>query len=158
MTRRARSTTRRGHCSAAADSACRAVAVGAGAPGGFNFDLGDLLGNARAGGAGAAGGIGDILGGIFSGGRRAGATSQQPRRGADVETEVTLDFEHAVHGETVALRMATPQPCSACHGTGAKAGTTPRVCPDLQRHRRDLDEARAGSRSQSRAAIAAAAA
>jgi molecular chaperone DnaJ len=102
---------------------------GAGGPGGFNFDLGDLLGNARAGGAGAAGGLGDILGGIFSGGRRAGATTQQPRRGADVETEVTLDFEHAVHGETVALRMATPHPCSACKGTGAKAGTTPRVCP-----------------------------
>jgi molecular chaperone DnaJ len=103
---------------------------GAGAPGGFNFDLGDLLGNARAGGAGAAGGLGDILGGIFGGGagRRPGAT-QQPRRGADVETEVTLDFEHAVRGETVALRMASPHPCPACNGTGAKAGTTPRVCP-----------------------------
>ena len=103
---------------------------GGGAPGGFNFDLGDLLGSARAGGAGAAGGLGDILGGIFGGGggRRTGAT-QQPRRGADVETEVTLDFEHAVRGETVALRMATPHPCAACNGTGAKAGTTPRVCP-----------------------------
>jgi molecular chaperone DnaJ len=103
---------------------------GSGAPGGFNFDLGDLLGGARAGGAGAAGGLGDILGGIFGGGggRRTG-TTQQPRRGADVETEVTLDFEHAVRGETVALRMATPHPCTACNGTGAKAGTTPRVCP-----------------------------
>ncbi|HEY0870799.1 MAG TPA: molecular chaperone DnaJ [Acidothermaceae bacterium] len=100
-----------------------------GAPGGFNFDLGDLLGNARAGGAGAAGGIGDILGGIFGGGGRRPNTTQQPRRGADVETEVTLDFEHAVRGETVALRMATPHPCTACNGTGAKAGTTPRVCP-----------------------------
>ena len=92
---------------------------GAGAPGGFNFDLGDLLGNARAGGAGAAGGLGDILGGIFGGGagRRPSAT-QQPRRGADVETEVTLDFEHAVRGETVALRMASPHPCTACNGSG----------------------------------------
>jgi molecular chaperone DnaJ len=102
---------------------------GTGAPGGFNFDLGDLLGNARAGGAGAAGGIGDILGGIFGGGGRRPSATQQPRRGADVETEVTLDFEHAVRGETVALRMATPHPCTACNGTGAKAGTTPRVCP-----------------------------
>jgi molecular chaperone DnaJ len=102
---------------------------GTGAPGGFNFDLGDLLGNARSGGAGAAGGIGDILGGLFGNTRRSGATTQQARRGADVETEVTLDFEHAVHGETVALRMTSPHPCSACKGTGAKAGTTPRVCP-----------------------------
>jgi len=102
---------------------------GTGAPGGFNFDLGDLLGNARSGGAGAAGGIGDILGGLFGNTRRSGAPTQQARRGADVETEVTLDFEHAVHGETVALRMTSPHPCSVCKGTGAKAGTTPRVCP-----------------------------
>ena len=67
--------------------------------------------------------------------RRAGATTQQPRRGADVETEVTLDFEHAVHGETVALRMASPQPCTACQGTGAKAGHDSAGVPDLQRHR-----------------------
>jgi molecular chaperone DnaJ len=102
---------------------------GTGAPGGFNFDLGDLLGNARSGGAGAAGGIGDILGGLFGNSRRSSAATAQPRRGADVETEVTLDFEHAVHGETVALRMTSPHPCSVCKGTGAKAGTTPRVCP-----------------------------
>jgi molecular chaperone DnaJ len=102
---------------------------GAGGPGGFNFDLGDLLGGARTGGANAAGGLGDILGGLFGNTRRAGAGTTQPRRGADVESEVTLDFDDAVHGSTVSLRMATPQACSACSGTGAKSGTTPRVCP-----------------------------
>jgi molecular chaperone DnaJ len=105
---------------------------GSSAPGGFNFDIGDILGNARAGGnAGAgAGGIGDILGGLFGGAnnRRAGAT-KQARRGADIETEVTLDFVDAVHGTTVPLRMTSPQPCQACQGTGAKPGTMPRVCP-----------------------------
>ena len=102
---------------------------GSGAPGGFTFDLGDLLGNARTGGANAAGGLGDILGGLFGNGRRTTGTTQQPRRGADVETEVTLDFNDAVNGATVALRMASPHPCTACGGTGAKSGTTPRVCP-----------------------------
>jgi molecular chaperone DnaJ len=102
---------------------------GAGVPGGFNFDLGDLLGGARAGGASAAGGLGDILGGLFGNTRRAGTASAQPRRGADVESDVTLDFTDAVHGSTVSLRMATPQACPACSGTGAKSGTTPRVCP-----------------------------
>jgi molecular chaperone DnaJ len=101
---------------------------GSGAPGGFTFDLGDLLGNARSGGASAAGGIGDILGGLFGNTRRT-TTTQQPRRGADIETEVTLDFDAAVKGSTVPLRMASPHPCPACQGTGAKAGTTPRVCP-----------------------------
>jgi molecular chaperone DnaJ len=100
---------------------------GGAGPGGFTFDLGDILGNARAGGANAAGGIGDILGGLFGGARR--PTAAQPRRGADVETEVTISFDEAANGVTLPLRMATPQPCGACQGTGAKAGTTPRVCP-----------------------------
>jgi len=101
---------------------------GGGSSDGFTFDLGDILGNARQGGANAAGGLGDILGGLFGNGRRGGA-SQQARRGADVETEVTIGFEDAVHGVTVPLRMASPHPCGACRGTGARAGTTPRVCP-----------------------------
>jgi molecular chaperone DnaJ len=99
--------------------------------GGFTFDLGDLLGNARtggtAGGAGGAGGLGDILGGLFGNTRR--TTTQAARRGADVETETTIGFTDAVSGVTVPLRMASPHPCGACHGTGARAGTTPRVCP-----------------------------
>jgi molecular chaperone DnaJ len=105
-----------------------------GAAGGFNFDINDILGNARAGGAGGnagAGGIGDILGGLFGNNRRASTTTnaRQPRRGADIETEVTLDFIDAVHGTTVPLRMTSPQPCQTCQGTGAKPGTMPRVCP-----------------------------
>lgn len=100
---------------------------GAGGQGGFTFDIGDILGNARAGGASAAGGIGDLLGGLFGGARR--TTAQQPRRGADIETEVTISFEEAAGGVTLPLRMASPQPCGACRGTGAKAGTMPRVCP-----------------------------
>ena len=32
-------------------------------------------------------------------------------------------------GATVPLRMTSQAPCRTCSGTGAKAGTTPRVCP-----------------------------
>lgn len=92
-----------------------------GQPGGFNFDLGDLLGNARAGG----GGLGDLFGGLFGGGRR----NAGPRRGGDVESEATLSFKDAVDGITVPLRVATPHTCATCHGTGAKPGSTPRLCP-----------------------------
>lgn len=103
-----------------------------GGQGGFTFDLGDLFGNARTGGpggaGGGAGGLGDILGGLFGNTRRT-TTTQQPRRGADIETETTIGFTDAVSGVTVPLRMASPHPCGACHGTGARAGTTPRVCP-----------------------------
>ncbi|GAA1088713.1 MULTISPECIES: molecular chaperone DnaJ [Kitasatospora] len=94
-----------------------------GAGGNYNFDFGDLF--SGSGGGGGGGGIGDVFGGLFNrGGRQA-----QPRRGADVETEVTLSFTEAVDGATVPLRMTSQAPCRACAGTGAKTGTTPRVCP-----------------------------
>ena len=54
------------------------------------------------------------------------------RRGADVESEVTLGFTEAVHGVTVPLRLTGESACATCHGTGARAGTTPRVCPTCQ--------------------------
>ncbi|MGZ4598162.1 MAG: molecular chaperone DnaJ [Actinomycetes bacterium] len=100
---------------------------GAGGPGGTTFDFGDLFGGGAAGGAGA-GGLGDLLGGIF-GGRGAGTRTTAPRRGADVESEVTLAFDDAVDGATVALRMTSEQPCPTCHGTGGRDGSLPRQCP-----------------------------
>jgi molecular chaperone DnaJ len=90
---------------------------GTGAPGGFNFDLGDLLG-----------GLFNRTGGPTTGTGTTGRTSQA-RRGADVESEVTLKFSDSIDGATVSLRLTSDTPCSACSGTGAKAGTTPRVCP-----------------------------
>lgn len=99
---------------------------GAGGQGGqFNVDLGDIFGR-------AGGGLGDIFGGLFGNREapprtRAGAGG--PRRGADIESEVTLGFDDAVDGVTVALQMTSDSPCSACGGTGAKAGTMPHVCP-----------------------------
>ncbi|GHF95212.1 molecular chaperone DnaJ [Streptomyces filamentosus] len=104
-------------------------AGGPGAGGSFNFDLGDLFGGAQGGpgGFGGGGGIGDVFGGLFNrGGGPAGRT--QPRRGQDIESEVTLSFTEAIEGATVPLRMSSQQPCTACSGTGDKNGT-PRVCP-----------------------------
>ncbi|MFE7775351.1 molecular chaperone DnaJ [Streptomyces sp. NPDC057445] len=106
--------------------------AGPGGPGGtFNFDLGDLFGGTtQAGGAGAGGfggGLGDVFGGLFNRGAGTG-TRTQPRRGQDIESEVTLSFTEAVDGATVPLRMSSQQPCKACSGTGDKNGT-PRVCP-----------------------------
>jgi molecular chaperone DnaJ len=96
------------------------------AGGGFGgFDLGDLFG-----GSGETGDrLGDVLGGIFRG---RGTTQSRARRGADVETETTLSFGDSIDGATVSLRLTGEGPCPVCHGTGAKAGTVPRVCPDCQ--------------------------
>ncbi|MEU1290266.1 molecular chaperone DnaJ [Kitasatospora sp. NPDC005856] len=100
-------------------------AGGPGGTGSYSFDFGDLFSGSQ-GGGGGSGGIGDVFGGLFN---RGGTRQAQPRRGADVETEVTLSFEEAVDGATVPLRMTSQAPCRSCNGTGAKSGTTPRVCP-----------------------------
>ena len=86
------------------------------------FDFGDLLNGA----GGAGGGLGDLFGGLFGG---SGRRTSQPRRGADITSEVTLDFAEAVEGATVPLRMTSPGTCPTCYGSGAKPGTMPRVCP-----------------------------
>jgi molecular chaperone DnaJ len=91
------------------------------------FDLGDLFGSSGSGGR-----LGDLLGRMA--GSRGGTTTTQarPRRGADVETEVSLTFSDAIDGTTVSLRMTDEGPCKVCRGTGAKAGTVPKVCPTCQ--------------------------
>jgi molecular chaperone DnaJ len=91
-------------------------------PGAHTFDLGDLFGGQQ------GGGLGDVFGGLFGqGGRR--STGRGPRRGADLETEVTIGFEDAVRGATVPLRLSTPGSCETCGGSGAAPGTAPTVCP-----------------------------
>ncbi len=86
------------------------------------FDMGDFLG-------GNGGGFGDLFGDMFGGGRSRTRTAQ-PRRGADLETEATIGFAEAIDGVTVSLRLSSDAPCPDCSGTGAKAGTVPRVCPE----------------------------
>ncbi|HVY09574.1 MAG TPA: molecular chaperone DnaJ [Mycobacteriales bacterium] len=94
---------------------------GGGRGGATTFDLGDLFG----GGGSAGGGLGDLFGGLFGGRTRTAA----PRRGADVEAEVTLSFTDAAAGVTLPLSVSGPHTCPTCRGSGAKPGTATRVCP-----------------------------
>ncbi|MCF6471050.1 molecular chaperone DnaJ [Nonomuraea sp. MG754425] len=105
--------------------------------GGFPFDFGDLFGGtSQPGQSGSAGErLGDLFGGLFNrggGGTGRTTTTTRPRRGQDIESEVTLTFTEAVEGTTVSLRLTSSAACTACSGTGAKAGTTPRVCPTCE--------------------------
>jgi molecular chaperone DnaJ len=84
------------------------------------------------------GGFGDIFSNLFGGaagtaGRARGRGAQGPQagvaRGRDLETEVTLSFEQAVGGAQVPLAVPTSQRCPTCGGTGARPGTSPKVCP-----------------------------
>jgi molecular chaperone DnaJ len=77
------------------------------------------------------GGFGDILSNLFGRGGGAG-TRVQPERGADLEAEVHISFDEALEGTQVPLSVAAPSRCTTCHGTGARPGTEPKVCPRCQ--------------------------
>jgi len=70
--------------------------------------------------------LSDLFGGLF-GGR--GGRGRQPRKGADLQTEVRVPFEDAMSGTTVPLRIKGPAICPVCGGSGAEPGTSPEVCP-----------------------------
>ena len=132
---------------------------GGGFPGGFGtgaggqgFDIGDLFSRTQAGGGG---GLGDLFGGIF-GGRAGTAAPPRNQRGADVESELTIEFVDAVRGAEVPIRLTSPGRCERCGGTGAKPGQHASAVPDVQRRRASSAAARARSRSPSRASTAAA--
>jgi molecular chaperone DnaJ len=95
-------------------------AGGPGGPGAGGFRVDDI------------GDLGDVLGGLFGRRRnRAGGAGPGtgPHRGQDLEAELHLAFEDAVHGLTTTIHLTSEAACSTCHGTGAKPGTTPQTCP-----------------------------
>ena len=69
----------------------------------------------------------EILGGFgFSSGRRASRNS--PRRGRDLQMQVTLKFEEAVFGVEKEIEFQREETCSTCKGNGAEPGTSPTKC------------------------------
>src|SRR5581483_7353732 len=75
--------------------------------------------------------MGDILSNLFGGSASGRRTRTKPRaeRGQDLETEVSISFEQAISGAQIPLSVSTQALCGTCHGSGAKPGTTPKVCP-----------------------------
>jgi molecular chaperone DnaJ len=101
--------------------------------GGGIFGTGFDPGAFRTGGGGGFGGFGDILSDLFGGGAAGGAgTRRQPQRGRDLEAEVHISFEQAMEGAQIPVTVPLAAPCPTCHGTGAKPGTSPTVCPRCQ--------------------------
>jgi molecular chaperone DnaJ len=86
-----------------------------GYPGGVRFETGDVDLEDL---------LGDMFGGIGGSRRRT-----RQRRGADLETEVSLSFDDAIAGVTIPVTLTGPAQCATCHGSGAAPGTQPVTCP-----------------------------
>lgn len=96
--------------------------LGPAGAGGFSFNVGGE-------------GLNDILSQMFGGaapprGRRFRPHSGAgPRRGGDMEAQLTLSFQDAAQGVTTTLYLTSDGPCATCSGSGAKPGTSPTTCP-----------------------------
>ena len=55
--------------------------------------------------------------------------SADPQRGADMEAQLNLSFEDAVHGVTTSVNVPQEVRCSNCRGSGAAPGTSTHTCP-----------------------------
>jgi molecular chaperone DnaJ len=94
-------------------------------------------GNPFGGGAGGSGGatatdfgsFSDILSGIFNTGGGRSRTKPATERGRDLEATVSLSFAQAIEGAQIPVSVSTHTPCTTCRGTGARPGTSPKVCP-----------------------------
>jgi molecular chaperone DnaJ len=88
---------------------------GFGGPGGGTFRMEDM------------GDLSDLFGNLFGGGRT--RAQRGPQRGADMEAQLHLSFEDAVHGVTTSVNVPQEVRCSNCRGSGAAPGTSTHTCP-----------------------------
>ena len=91
--------------------------------GGFDaggFDFSDIFGG--------MGGMGDIFSDLF-GVRRRSRNPNAPMQGANVRTRVSISFADSISGCTRNVDVVLKDECTNCHGTGAKPGTAPKICP-----------------------------
>lgn len=96
----------------------------------------DRYGNAafENGGMGSSAGFdfGDIFGDIFdifgSGFSKKTYNENGPRRGNDIETYITIDFNDAIFGIEKEITYSRQTTCQKCEGSGAKKGTKKSKC------------------------------
>lgn len=80
-------------------------------------------------GFGGFGGFSDIIDQMFGGGFSGGSVRNGPAQGSDLRYNLTLSFEEAAFGVRKEILIPREETCSACHGSGAKPGTSPQRCP-----------------------------
>jgi molecular chaperone DnaJ len=75
------------------------------------------------------GGIQDIFEQFFGfGGNATKRNPNAPRRGADLQYSMTIDFKDAVFGIKKEIKIPRNETCGTCSGSGAKPGTKPETC------------------------------
>jgi len=98
---------------------------GANGMGGFHADFAASMSN-----------IFDDIFGEFMGGRRSGNARSSRERGSDLRYNMEISLEEAYLGKTAEIEVPTKVTCATCAGTGARRGSSPKVCPSCEGHGR----------------------
>ncbi len=97
--------------------------AGVGDMGGMNYDF--------------SGDFADLFEGLFGsgfgfGGFGGGRSRNAPRRGRDIQMEVSLEFDEAVFGVEKEIEFKRDEVCSTCRGNGAEPGSVINTCATCQ--------------------------
>jgi len=87
-------------------------------------DLGDIFGQFFGGDS-----IFDLFGGGTASGR---GRTRRAYRGRDIQYEVEITLEEAYRGIKKKIKLPRNEVCTACQGSGAKAGTKMKTCSQCQ--------------------------
>ncbi|EGP09351.1 molecular chaperone DnaJ [Afipia clevelandensis] len=90
------------------------------------FEHGNGGGNGHGFGAGFASSFSDIFEDLFGMAGQRGRGGRE--RGADLRYNMEITLEEAFTGKTAQISIPVAVTCETCSGTGAKAGTKPKVC------------------------------
>ena len=72
--------------------------------------------------------FGEFMGGGRARGGRSGARGSGAARGSDLRYNMEISLTEAYSGKTAQIRVPTATQCEVCKGTGAKPGSSPKVC------------------------------
>jgi molecular chaperone DnaJ len=98
---------------------------GGGGPAGFSGDFAASMSD-----------IFDNIFGDFMGGGRRGTSRSGRERGADLRYNMEITLEEAFAGKTAEIEVPTKVVCKTCAGSGAKPGSSPKVCATCEGHGR----------------------
>jgi len=87
---------------------------------------GSPFGGSPFGGGASGSPFEDLFESFFGGG--GGGRQSGPPRGADLQTQIALDFEEAIFGASRELNVTRMQTCQTCNGNRTEPGTQPSTC------------------------------
>lgn len=99
------------------------------------YGMAGLKGSDFGGGGGFGGfddifdSFGDAFGDFFGFGGQSQRKTSRQQKGANLKTDVEMEFEEAVKGAKKDIDVAMYKVCPECEGSRAKKGTQPTTCP-----------------------------